>query len=91
MPMVSFMLIHLLSLAWPSKCLGDMVPNPGAESSGQAPPQGLMVATPETYLYNSVHNLHYIPPTGNILPEKFNNFLTLGVAPVLEARVCQCP
>jgi hypothetical protein len=47
-----------------------MVPAPGAESAGCGPPQVLMVAMSEAYLYNNVHNFPCVPPSGNSLPAK---------------------
>ena len=74
----------------------DIVLTPGAELTGHGPPQVLMVARHEACLYNNVHNLLYVPPSGDILPTKVKHSMIIkgrmspggkGVSNVLSKMV----
>lgn len=62
---------EVLSPTWPLwKGRRGPFPVPGAEPAGCGPPRVLTVARLEACLYNDVHHLLYVPPSGNILLAK---------------------
>lgn len=56
-------------LLWKGQCDSFAL---GAEPAGHGPPPVLTSAEHGACLYNNVHNLLYVPPSGAILPAKIN-------------------
>lgn len=48
----------------------DTTSAPGAELAEHGPPLVPIISRPKTYLYDIVHNLLYIPPSGSIVLAK---------------------